>query len=128
MKRFAEDTKEYSKEKNWWETIPLKREEINKNPIQNIVEKTEKTNKKLKKRRHSCSPLPIKKKKSHKIKEKSENKMEKLRAERIQREEQERKRAEVLLRPKKEEPRMTELEKERTRKYNSQFNPEFAKH
>jgi len=26
MKKFAEDTKEFNKEKNWWETIPLVRE------------------------------------------------------------------------------------------------------
>lgn len=28
MKRFAEDTKEYSKEKYWWENIPLVRENV----------------------------------------------------------------------------------------------------
>lgn len=28
MKRFAEDTKEYAKEKNWWENIPMIRKSI----------------------------------------------------------------------------------------------------
>lgn len=37
MKRFAEDTKEYSKEKNWWENIPLLRKSITDGLIGNHV-------------------------------------------------------------------------------------------
>lgn len=33
MKRFAEDTKEYSKESEWWEDIPLVRERIGNSKV-----------------------------------------------------------------------------------------------
>ena len=40
MKRFAEDTKEYSKDNEWWERIPLLREHDDKKPPK--VSKSEK--------------------------------------------------------------------------------------
>lgn len=140
MKRFAEDTKEYSKEKNWWETIPLNRENVNKTIVMSTFIKSVENSKtksitesssKKKKHQHSRSLSTSRKSKSRKHKKdqkKDMTKLEKLRTERILREEEEKRRAEVLLNPtKKPLQNVTDLEKERSRKYNSQFNPEISK-
>lgn len=141
MKRFAEDTKEYSKERYWWEDIPIIRENSTskaktKGPTElpaskksdisepkldkNEVEVSKKS--KHKKRRHDSSSDDEEAKKT---------KLAKLRQERLAREQQERARTEQLLKGcgVKKEPveKKSQLEEDRTRTYSNKFNPNFAK-
>uniref|UniRef100_A0A915CWF5 CBF1-interacting co-repressor CIR N-terminal domain-containing protein n=1 Tax=Ditylenchus dipsaci TaxID=166011 RepID=A0A915CWF5_9BILA len=177
MKRFAEDTKEFSKEKYWWENIPIVREPLAgkkdteavlsvPKPLANIsavsskeikvLQKPRKESKKSHKKHHKHDKHD--KSKKHKRKhsgssseslseserkplkksasDKGRSKLEKLRAERLEREKIEKQRAIDLLKPKKEpeqeirsggQQKKLELETERSRKYNPQFNPEFVR-
>ncbi|KAI1726903.1 leukocyte receptor cluster member 1 [Ditylenchus destructor] len=152
MKRFAEDTKEYSKEKYWWENIPLVRETVSKpdkDSVNTLPQPSTTLQKVEKKRKHSTlstssssSSIEVVEKSakaaqsaSSSAEDKKRSKLEKLRAERLARERAEHERVKELLKPKKEEDypldaqtqRKLELENERNRKYNPQFNPDFVR-
>lgn len=72
MKRFAEDTKEYSKEKYWWENIPLVRETVSK-PDKDSVNTVPQTSTTIQKVEQSKDEKKQHKKRHHK-KERKEKK------------------------------------------------------
>jgi hypothetical protein len=143
MKRFAEDTKEYSKESEWWQGIPIVREKADKPQIaQKINEKfltkaerkarkeqQKKAKKKKKKhRRHSSSSSDSPSKRKSADEKRKNNEL--LRRERLAREREEKIKVEKLFKKEVVEPeagRKTVVD-DRQRRYNSQFNPEFAKY
>ena len=149
MKRFAEDTKEYAKEKYWWEDIPINRESttvaIPATSKQQAVKETElpkvkdkRKNSKERRKKHKHESHHRKKRlrsgsssnDSDNEKKKNDKTMERLRAERLERERREQIRVRELLAPKKEPPvakKEPSIDFDRSRKYNSQFNPEFAR-
>jgi hypothetical protein len=139
MKRFAEDTKEYSKEKEWWHNIPLRREsvetpaplkikpntkpaglEVSNKPSANTLVEKDRKRKHHHRKRKSESALPADDEKNKK------SKLEKLRQERLEREHLEQKRTKELFEPKKTPTEVkSQLDQDRGRRYNSQFNPEY---
>lgn len=160
MKRFAEDTKEYAKETEWWQGIPLVRDKpaaetelVPKVVAQKFVTKEERKAKrraeKEAKRREEKEAKRKRKKDKKKgkkrrrrssssssadssLERRRKKRLEQLRLERLARERQEQQRAQRLLKPVKEEPKpaepkKTQVELDRERKYNTQFNPEFSK-
>ena len=159
MKRFAEDTKEYSKESEWWQGIPLVREHAKMPKLMK--------NKTIEKFLTSEERKALKNKEKRRKKEKRKNKIRKvngsspygmfltffksilfifgspttlqkhnadinlLRRERLAREHREQIRVKTFLikSEKKEEESNVEkiqLNEDRDRRYNSQFNPEFS--
>lgn len=139
MKRFAEDTKEYAKEREWWEGIPKVREKAEK-PMEKEAEKrakfmtkeekkAKKKERKRRKRRNSSSSSSSDQEKEAR----KRAKMDQLRKERLAREKMEQARAnKLLVGPTKEEPNSSKkqefgVEMDRQRKYNSQFNPELSR-
>ena len=144
MKRFAEDAKEYSKESEWWQGIPIVREKIEKAPVEpkkvaqeKFLTKEEKRAKKEEKKRKKKAKRHRRRRSSSSSsndssKERKRKKLETLRLERLARERQEQQRVQKLMKPGKEEPQekapITQVEEDRKRKYNSQFNPEFSKY
>ena len=141
MKRFAEDTKEYSKERYWWEDIPIIRENSTskaktKGPTElPASKKSDISESKLDKNEAEVSKKYKHKKRRHDSssddEEAKKTKLAKLRQERLEREQQERARTEQLLKGcgVKKEPveKKSQLEEDRTRTYSNKFNPNFAK-
>nr|CAD2202795.1 unnamed protein product [Meloidogyne enterolobii] len=135
MKRFAEDTKEYSKDNEWWEGIPLMREHDDKKPSK--VSKSEK--KFLTSEEQKAIKLKKEKKKKRKDKIKGIEHAQPcvdinlLRQERLARERREQQRVIMLTKQENKDDveesidKMVHLNKDRDRRYNSQFNPEFSR-
>uniref|UniRef100_A0A183CSF3 Cir_N domain-containing protein n=2 Tax=Globodera pallida TaxID=36090 RepID=A0A183CSF3_GLOPA len=149
MKRFAEDTKEYAKETEWWQGIPLVREgRVDKQqPDKSETKKSTKfmtgeekralkrakkrKGRKKGKRRHSPSSGSSSSSSDDSEEERrKKTKLDELRKQRLVRERQEQAKAKRLFEPDKEEkPTVVknQIDEDRQRRYNSQFNPDLAR-
>ncbi|KAL7071849.1 hypothetical protein ACQ4LE_008405 [Meloidogyne hapla] len=139
MKRFAEDTKEYSKESEWWEGIPLVREHAKK---PKVVESKTSTKFLTSEERKAIKLKKVKNEQKNKMKgtkngpsKSVQNSVDIniLRQERLTRERREQLRVKTLTKQENKDgdednvDKMIQLNKDRDRRYNSQFNPEFSR-